>query len=96
MMAQPFDYLLVTTLLVVAVGALASRKLFTSAVLFIVFGLFMAIGWVRLEAPDIALAEAAVGAGVTGALVLDAIGHLQPRATPHSDVASRPAEPNDA
>jgi uncharacterized MnhB-related membrane protein len=37
----------------------------------------MALAWARLGAPDIALAEAAIGAGLTGALLLDAVGHLR-------------------
>ncbi len=36
------------------------------------------------QAPDIALAEAAIGAGLTGALLFDAVGHLQGRAPPVS------------
>jgi uncharacterized MnhB-related membrane protein len=95
-MAQPFDYMLVVTLLIIAVGALAGAKLFRSAVLFIVFGLFMAVGWVRLQAPDIALAEAAIGAGVTGALILDAVGHLRSRATPYPTAPVGGGEPDDA
>ncbi len=43
---------------------------FRSIVLFMAFGLFMALTWIRLEAPDVALAEAAVGSGITGALYL--------------------------
>jgi len=39
----------------------------------------MALSWARLQAPDIALAEAAIGAGLTGALLLDAYGALQRR-----------------
>jgi energy-converting hydrogenase B subunit D len=50
---------------------------FHAVVLFIVFGLLMALAWARLGAPDIALAEAAIGAGLTGALLLDAVGHLR-------------------
>jgi energy-converting hydrogenase B subunit D len=46
---------------------------------FIVFGLLMALAWARLQAPDIALAEAAIGAGLTGALLLDALGTLPAR-----------------
>jgi uncharacterized MnhB-related membrane protein len=42
-----------------------------------IFGLLMALTWVRLDAPDIALAEAAIGAGLTGALLLDTIGYLR-------------------
>ena len=50
--------------------------------MFIAFGLLMALAWVRLDATDIALAEAAIGAGITGALLLDAAGYVtsEPRA----------------
>lgn len=37
------------------------------------FGLLMALVWARLHAPDIALAEATIGAGLTGALLLTAL-----------------------
>jgi hypothetical protein len=33
----------------------------------------MAVAWARLRAPDIALAEAALGAGITGALLFTAV-----------------------
>jgi energy-converting hydrogenase B subunit D len=68
------DVLLATALLWVSWRVLAVPDLFGAVVLFIVFGLLMALVWARLAAPDIALAEAAIGAGVTGALLLDAIG----------------------
>ncbi len=72
------DGLLVLALLWSAWRALASPDLARAVVLFIVFGLLMALAWARLNAPDIALAEAAIGAGLTGALLLDALGRLQP------------------
>nr|WP_242464246.1 hydrogen gas-evolving membrane-bound hydrogenase subunit E [Halorhodospira halophila] len=56
----------------------ATRMLFRSVVLFIVFGLLMAVTWARLAAPDLALAEAAIGAGITGALLLSAYRALLP------------------
>lgn len=71
------DLALVTALVLLAWRALASRQLFTGVVLFIVFGLLMALAWARLDAPDLGLAEAAIGAGLTGALLLDAVGHLR-------------------
>lgn len=71
-----FDLLLVAALLWSAVRALTTPDLFRAVVLFIVFGLLMALAWARLDAPDIALAEAAIGAGLTGALLLDAVAHL--------------------
>ncbi|MDO8890944.1 MAG: DUF4040 domain-containing protein [Sulfurimicrobium sp.] len=72
-----FDLLLAAALLWSAVQALTTPDLFRAVVLFIVFGLLMALAWARLDAPDIALAEAAIGAGLSGALLLDAVGHLR-------------------
>jgi len=46
-------------------------------VLFIVFGLMSALAWVRLSAPDVALAEAAIGTGLTGALLLTTLHHVR-------------------
>ncbi|MEX2482715.1 MAG: hydrogenase subunit MbhD domain-containing protein [Gammaproteobacteria bacterium] len=71
-----FDVVLAAGLVWSAVSALLSRDLCRAVVLFIVFGLLMTLAWVRLAAPDIALAEAAIGAGLTGALLLDALGGL--------------------
>ncbi len=79
MIGLTFDALLGAALIATATGALFSRDLFRGVVLFVVFGLLMALAWVRLQAPDLALAEAAIGAGLTGALLLDAIGHLKRR-----------------
>jgi uncharacterized MnhB-related membrane protein len=80
-----FDLLLVAALLWSAVRALTTRDLLRSVVVFIVFGLLVALAWARLGAPDIALAEAAIGAGLTGALLLDAIGHLRASQRPDEE-----------
>ncbi len=66
---------LVLASLVVALGwaAVASADLKRAVVLFIAFGLLLAIIWARLNAPDLALAEAAIGAGLSGALLLAAL-----------------------
>ena len=53
--------------------ALESRDLKRGVALFITFGLLMAVVWARLRAPDLALAEAAIGAGLSGALLLAAL-----------------------
>jgi energy-converting hydrogenase B subunit D len=70
------DLLVAGTLLWVAWRAVCEPALFTAAVFFIVFGLVMALAWARLAAPDIAIAEVAIGAGITGALLLDAVAHV--------------------
>lgn len=71
-----FDSLLGLSLLWLAWRALSSPDLFKAIVLFISFGLLLALAWVRLDAPDVALAEAAIGAGLTGALLLAAWARL--------------------
>jgi multisubunit Na+/H+ antiporter MnhB subunit len=63
-------------LVILAWRSLHAPHLFTGVVMFIAFGLLMALAWVRLDAIDIALAEAAIGAGITGALLLDAAGYV--------------------
>lgn len=73
-MTQAFDLLLAAALVWSAARAILTPDLTRGVVLFIVFGLLMALAWARLDAPDIALAEAAIGAGLTGALLLDALG----------------------
>jgi uncharacterized MnhB-related membrane protein len=79
LMRGAFDFLLAGLLLWSALRALTTPELGRAVMLFIIFGLLMALLWVRLQATDIALAEAAVGAGLTGVLLLDALGALRKR-----------------
>lgn len=67
------DLLWSAALLWVAWQVVATPQAFTAVVMFIAFGLLMALAWARLGAVDVALAEAAVGAGVGGALFLGAV-----------------------
>ena len=82
-----FDTLLALTLLWSAWQALSTVRLDRAVVMFIVFGLLLTLVWARLDAPDIALAEAAIGAGLTGALLLDALAALRRNRRP-ADVGS--------
>lgn len=77
-----FDLLLAGAVLWSAWRALSAPELGRAVVLFIVFGLLLTLVWARLSAPDVALAEAAIGAGLTGALLLDATGALRRRDMP--------------
>lgn len=72
-----FDLLLAASLVWLAWNVLTSKDLFRAVVLFIVFGIITSLAWIRLNAPDIALAEAAIGAGLTGVLFLDALGYIK-------------------
>lgn len=79
-----FDVSLVLLLLGLAGAALHVRSLYTGIVLFIVFGLMLALTWARLGAVDLALAEAAIGAGLIGVMLLAALARTGP------ERASRP------
>ncbi len=68
-----FDMALCAALILTGWRVLHSSDHFQAVVLFITFGLILALAWVRLEAPDIAIAEAAVGASLAGVMLLDAL-----------------------
>jgi multisubunit Na+/H+ antiporter MnhB subunit len=69
MAREMLDAVLGLAVLWVAWSALNSRDLFRGVVLFIAFGLLMALIWARLQAPDIALGESGVSHPVTAVLL---------------------------
>lgn len=76
-MLAGFDIILIASLLWLAWNILATDDIFKAVVLFISFSLLMALCWVRLHAPDVAMAEAAIGAGLTGPLFLAALRRMK-------------------
>ena len=60
--------ILLVFLLVCAIAVSFSKNLLISVVIYMAFSLIMAIIWLILESPDLAITEAAVGAGVTSIL----------------------------
>ncbi|CAN5808657.1 hypothetical protein BH23GEM11_BH23GEM11_02020 [soil metagenome] len=74
------DGVLVVLLVGLAARLLMTRDLFEAIVMFVAYGLVLALVWMRVGAADLALAEAALGAGVTGALFLNAWRRLSDRA----------------
>jgi uncharacterized MnhB-related membrane protein len=71
------DILLSFGILWLAYRMITSTKLFHVVVYFIVFGMILALIWTRLGAYDLALAEVALGSGITGAILLDTITFLK-------------------
>ena len=69
----PLDVLLALLLLGLGWASVATRDPKRGVALFIAFGLLLAVTWARLRAPDLAMAEAAIGAGIAGALLLAAL-----------------------
>ncbi|ESR24515.1 hydrogenase subunit MbhD domain-containing protein [Lutibaculum baratangense] len=71
-----FDVALAALAVVAALSAVAGRDLFASVAFYIVYGILIALAWMRLGAVDVALAEAAIGAGLTGVLLIGAWSQL--------------------
>lgn len=71
------DVVLALGIVTTAALATTSRDRVVSVMMFLSLGVLLAITWARLAAPDIAMAEAAIAAGVTGALLISAIGALR-------------------
>lgn len=83
--ALAFDLALAALVLAIATLTIAAREAMSAVISFIAYGLLLSLAWVRLRAPDVALTEAAIGAGVTGLLLLGAaatIGDRQAGAAP--------------
>ena len=63
-----FEYILLALLVLCAISVSISKNLLNSILIFMSYSLIMAIIWILLESPDLAITEAAVGAGVTSLL----------------------------
>ncbi|MBR0682688.1 DUF4040 domain-containing protein [Roseomonas eburnea] len=73
------DLAIGAAILALAAGMVAARSAFTATAFFIAYGLLLGLAWVRLGAVDIALTEAAIGAGLSGVLLLTAAARLAAR-----------------
>lgn len=69
---------LVAALVLAAAGwTLAAPTAFGAVIGFVAFGLLLTLAWVRLGALDVALTEAAIGAGATGVILLQSVVRLR-------------------
>jgi len=55
-------------LIVCAVAVCVTKSLLTSVVIYMAYSMIMSVIWITMESPDLAITEAAVGAGVTSLL----------------------------
>ena len=65
---QVFTVILLGFLLVCAVSVSLSKNLLNSILIYMSYSLVMSIIWILLESPNLAITEAAVGAGITSVL----------------------------
>jgi len=76
--------------LIVALGVwvIRARSAFAAVAGFLAYGLLLTLVWVRLHGVDVALTEAAIGGGLTGALLIGAAARLR-----ETEVAARSEQP---
>lgn len=63
-----FQVVLFVFLIACAIAVTFSKNLLNSIIIFMSYSLIMSIIWILLESPDLAITEAAVGAGITSIL----------------------------
>jgi len=76
-MTDVFNIGLALLLLGLAAWTIVTRALFVAIAGFIAYGLLLTLAWVQLHGIDVALTEAAIGAGLTGVLLIGAAGRLR-------------------
>lgn len=63
-----FELSLIALLILCGLSACLSKNLLVTLIIFMAYSVIMSIVWALLQAPDLAVTEAAVGAGVSGIL----------------------------
>src|ERR1700677_499626 len=74
---QALDIGLAFVVFAVAAWTIFAHGAFAATVGYVVYGLLLALVWIRLFAVDVALTEAAIGSGVTGVLLIGAAARLR-------------------
>ena len=71
-----FELVLLAGLVFCALASVLARRLVACVIIFMAYSSIMAILWLLLESPDLAITEAAVGAGVTSLLFFLALRRI--------------------
>ena len=81
-MTEALTLALVGLLMALAVWTLVARDTFAAVSGFVPYGLLLTLAWLQLRAVDVAMTEAAIGAGLTGVLLIAAAARLRPTEAP--------------
>jgi len=76
---QAFGILLLALLILTALVVVRTKDLLAAVIIFSSYSLVLCLLFMHLGAPDVAMTEAAVGAGITTVLFLIAIGRTTRR-----------------
>lgn len=64
-----FRLILLTGLIVCAAATALTKKPMQAVIIYMAYSVIMSVVWIMLESPDLAITEAAVGAGITSLLL---------------------------
>jgi uncharacterized MnhB-related membrane protein len=71
------NVIIVIFLIICALAVEKTKDLLSAVVIFSAYSLMMSVLWLILNTPDVALTEAAIGAGVTTILFIAVIGRTE-------------------
>ncbi len=74
---QIFNVILIIFLIVAAIAVERTKDLLGAVIIFTAYSLVMALLWLLLRAPDVAMTEAAIGAGITTILFVVVISRTR-------------------
>lgn len=76
-MSSAIELILCGLLIVCALATCLSRNLLVCLIILMAYSVIMSIVWVLLDAPDLAITEAAVGAGISSILLFITLKKLR-------------------
>ena len=79
------EAILLAFLIVAAIAACTMKHLLGSVIVFTAYGLTMSLIWVLLQSPDLAITEAAVGAGVSSILFFVVLKRIRVMETEYAE-----------
>ncbi|RQD67415.1 MAG: DUF4040 domain-containing protein [Tindallia sp. MSAO_Bac2] len=74
---QLLNVILIVFLIACAIAVEKTRDLLSAVIIFASYSLIMAVLWLLLRSPDVAMTEAAIGAGVTTIMFIAVISRTR-------------------
>ena len=74
---ETLNVILLLFIIVCAAAVAATRNLLSAVIIFMAQGLVLSVVWILLRSPDLAITEAAVGAGVSSILMFAALKKIR-------------------
>ena len=83
------EAVLLIFLVLTAIAACTMKHILGSVIVFISYGLIMSLVWVLLQSPDLAITEAAVGAGISSILFFTVLKRIRVMEAEHKEEHER-------